>query len=86
MPKARPRNDSASITPVPTLPPQVAELLDKASLCQRLKISPRTVENMVKAGTFPPPVRVGKCVYWSEVAVCTWQRRLFAAQEAWSMY
>lgn len=57
--------------------------LDKASLCQRLALSPRTLENMVKAGEFPPPVRVGKFVYWSEVAVRKWQRILFAAQEAW---
>lgn len=60
-----------------------ASLLTKAHLCERLNISQRTIENMVKAGSFPPPVRVGKYVYWSEIAVRKWQERLFAAQETW---
>ncbi|AUN96330.1 DNA-binding protein [Pseudazoarcus pumilus] len=64
----------------------MAELVDKATLCERLNISARTVENMVSAGTFPPPVRVGKRVYWSEIAVRNWQRRMFAAQEAWTSH
>lgn len=59
------------------------QLLNKNAVCQRLSVSPRTLENMTKAGQFPYPVRVGKHVYWSEVAVSKWQRRLFAAQEAW---
>ena len=58
-------------------------LLSKDDLCTSLGISKRTIENMVRDGTFPPPVRLGKCVYWSEVAVHSWQRRLFAGQEAW---
>lgn len=77
---------ASTVAQMPMRAAQVGELLDKASLCERLNISPRTVENMVKAGTFPPPVRVGKFVYWSEVAVATWQRRLFAAQEAWTVH
>ena len=60
-------------------------LLTKANLCERLAISPRTLENMVKDGGFPPPVRMGKHVYWSETAVRKWQLRLFAAQESWEM-
>lgn len=63
---------------------QLAELLDKTTLCERLNISARTIENMVKDGSFPPPVRLGKYVYWSEAAVRAWQRRLFAAQESWT--
>lgn len=58
-------------------------LLSKEALCKSLGISKRTVENMCRDGSFPPPVRIGKCVYWSELAVQTWQRRLFAAQESW---
>ena len=70
MTQARISNDSNNITPMPARSPQqVSELLDKATLCARLNISARTVENMVKDGSFPPPVRVGKYVYWSEVAV-----------------
>ncbi|MBA9858626.1 helix-turn-helix domain-containing protein [Ralstonia insidiosa] len=74
---------AASDTPFPNA--QVVALLTKADLCERLNISPRTLENMVNAGTFPPSVRVGKYVYWSEIAVNTWQRRMFSAQEAWTL-
>lgn len=84
MPRARTSHDTNTVT-LPLPPQQVAELLNKASLCERLAVSPRTIENMVNAGAFPPPVRVGKHVYWSEVAVKAWQRRMFAAQEAWTM-
>ena len=58
-------------------------LLDKASVCLRLAISARTLENMVKADQFPAPVRAGKHVYWSELAVSQWLRLMFAGQEAW---
>ena len=60
-------------------------LLSKDDLCASLGISRRTIEKMVRDGTFPPPVRLGKCVYWSEVAVHSWRRRLFAGQEAWRL-
>lgn len=60
-----------------------AGLLDKARVCELLSLSPRALEYMVRDGTFPPPVRVGRKVYWSEIAVRRWQQRLFAAQEAW---
>ncbi|MGC8505006.1 MAG: helix-turn-helix transcriptional regulator [Acidithiobacillus sp.] len=60
-------------------------LLTKADLCDQLTISPRTLENMVKAGDFPPPVRIGKHVYWSQKAVTAWQQRLFSAQESWAL-
>lgn len=58
-------------------------LLDKKTVCARLGIAARTLENMVRDGQFPPPVRVGKHVFWSELAVRRWQKALFAAQEAW---
>ena len=50
---------------------------------QRLTIAPRTLENMVKHSQFPAGVRVGKRIYWSELAVRKWQLMLFAGQEAW---
>jgi predicted DNA-binding transcriptional regulator AlpA len=58
-------------------------LLDKATVCTQLAIAPRTLENMVKNSQFPAGVRVGKHVYWSELAVRKWQRLMFASQEAW---
>lgn len=63
----------------------IATLLCKAKLCDKLQVSERTLENMVKAGDFPPPVRVGKRVYWSEISVQNWQQKLFAAQESWKL-
>lgn len=62
---------------------QPAQQMKKDAVCNRLGISLRTLENMVKAKTFPPPVRIGKYVYWSEIAVARWQRGLFADQENW---
>ena len=55
-----------------------AAQLNKTQLLALLSISERTLENMVKARKFPPPVKVGKHVYWSEIAVRRWQERLFA--------
>jgi prophage regulatory protein len=39
---------------------------------------------MVKAGTFPPAVRLGKCAFWSETAVSKWHQLAFLAQENWT--
>ena len=64
----------------------VSTLLGKSQLCERLGLSERTIENMVKAGTFPPSVRIGKHVFWSEIAVTKWQQRMFAAQESWVLH
>lgn len=64
----------------------VAALLGKADLCEKLRISERSIENMVKAGTFPPPVRIGKRVFWSDRAIRKWQGELFASQESWSLH
>ncbi|MEO8837688.1 MAG: helix-turn-helix domain-containing protein [Herbaspirillum sp.] len=58
-------------------------LLRKDQLCERLSISERTLENMINGGLFPPPVRIGKRVYWSENAVRKWQESVFSAQESW---
>lgn len=58
-------------------------LLKKSDVCDRLALSLRTLEGMVKAGTFPPPVRMGKHVLWSQTAVESWRARMFGPQEAW---
>lgn len=58
-------------------------LLKKSQVCERLALSARTLESMVQAGKFPPPLRLGKCVYWSETAIAAWLARAFGAQEAW---
>ncbi|HQN65092.1 MAG TPA: helix-turn-helix domain-containing protein [Methylophilus sp.] len=61
----------------------LSELLSKADLCKMLSISPRGLEYLVKRNEFPPPVRIGKFVYWSRQAINKWQRRMFSEQEAW---
>jgi len=58
-------------------------LLKKADVIKRLDLSARALEVMVKAGTFPPPVRMGKFVFWSQLALENWMTRKFGPQEAW---
>lgn len=59
------------------------EILDKAGVCELLRISTRTLEQHVLSGIFPPPVRRGKSCYWSKRATTEWHLREFSAQEAW---
>ncbi|MEZ2741181.1 helix-turn-helix transcriptional regulator [Paenalcaligenes hominis] len=68
----------------PSTPTPIRKQYNKQQLCEMLSLSERTLENMVNAGSFPPPVRIGKYVYWSENAVLTWQQNLFFEQENWS--
>lgn len=74
---------SANITATTPVTPISASLLSKQSLMARLGISARTIENMVAAKKFPPGVRVGKYVYWTEGNVEKWQSRVFGVQQGW---
>ena len=58
-------------------------LLTKSDVCAKLSISLRTLESLVKRGSFPPPVRIGKYVYWSALAIQKWKALLFSDQERW---
>jgi predicted DNA-binding transcriptional regulator AlpA len=60
------------------------EMFNKSHVCEVLGISPRGLENMVKRNEFPPPVRVGKQVYWTQKSLDRWRQRLFGAQENWA--
>jgi len=62
---------------------QISSLRGKTEVCEQLRISPRALEMMIKQNLFPPPVRIGKCVYWSETAIQNWYRGRFDAQENW---
>jgi len=64
-------------------PVEAFQQFDKPGVCNLLGFSERTLENLVKAGGFPPPVRIGRKVYWTEAAVRRWQQRQFNMQEAW---
>lgn len=59
------------------------ETMNKEQVCTTLKIAPRTLEGWVKAGRFPPPVQIGKAVYWLDEAVQKWQVQTFKAQLEW---
>jgi predicted DNA-binding transcriptional regulator AlpA len=64
-------------------PNTVPVLLKKASVCERLSLSARTLESMVNNGEFPKGERLGKFVYWTETAIQQWVVRHFGPQEAW---
>lgn len=65
-------------------PTALPTLLNKAAVCTLLSCSPRCLEIMVKNDDFPPPVRLGKHVYWSELAVNRWLQEAFTRQETWN--
>lgn len=71
-------NAHDSTTATPTL-----VRLDKAEVAQRLGIGARTLDKLVADGRFPPGVRFGRFLYWSEQVVLKWQGTLFEAQMAW---
>ena len=49
------------------------KLLRKTQLLEIVGISESTLDRMVKAGRFPPPLRIGKrSVAWSEAEVREW--------------
>lgn len=58
-------------------------LLDKQQVAHALSISIRTIDNLVKSGNFPPGVRMGRFLYWSQRAIAAWRRNQFAGQERW---
>lgn len=64
-------------------PISLSSLLNKEALSRRLGVSVRTLEGLVAEGEFPPGVRVGRCLYWTEAAVQAWHQRIFAVQLAW---
>lgn len=59
------------------------QLLDKRTVCEQLKISPRCLENWVARAQFPRPVRIGRFNYWDSVAVERWIAMTFSAQRNW---
>jgi prophage regulatory protein len=62
------------------LPPK---LLTKVATCERLCVSDRTLEKLVRANRFPAPLRLGKQVLWAEQAVERWLEQELAEQLNW---
>ena len=59
------------------------KLLGKVEVQQLLNISDRTLEKMVLARQFPPPLRLGKTVRWAESVVHQWLASRLEPQMAW---
>lgn len=65
------------------LMPVAPKLINKSDVCQMLGVSDRTLEKLVAACQFPPPLRLGKRVAWSEEAVFRWLNMSVQAQLTW---
>lgn len=59
------------------------QLVKKSAVAERLGVSERTLEKLVRARHFPPPLRIGKNVVWADEAVEKWLVRALATQVAW---
>ena len=62
---------------------EVIYLISKADVAARLHLSERSLEKLVRAGKFPPPLRLGKKVHWVESVVTRWLAQAVQAQLAW---
>lgn len=60
-----------------------SKLVTKAAVCERLCVSERTLEKLVRARKFPAPLRLGKQVLWAEQAVECWLEQRLAPQLNW---
>lgn len=52
--------------------PASARLLRLPDVADRVALSPRMVQKMAAAGTFPQPLRIGRAVRWREADVTHW--------------
>ena len=59
------------------------KMMLKAEVCERLGVSDRTLEKMVRANEFPNPLRHGKWLRWSQEAVERWLRMALEPQLNW---
>lgn len=59
------------------------KLLNKVDVMEALGISDRTLEKLVKARQFPPPLRLGKNARWAEAVVLKWLELQLEPQTMW---
>ena len=83
--------NAKNISSLPTLdsltnrkPTIMLLLLNKETLCEKLGISPRCLDQWVSQKRFPAPQRIGKRSFWKEENVERWQHLLFAPQDQWT--
>ena len=58
-------------------------IVAKCEVTERLHISERTLEKLVRARRFPPPLRLGKLAMWDESVVAAWLDKAVAEQREW---
>lgn len=59
------------------------KLLSKLAVMDVLGISDRSLEKLVKARQFPPPLRLGKHARWAEDVVLKWLELQLEPQTKW---
>ncbi len=69
-------------SPVPSN--DAPDLLDKRALAAHIGFSVRRLEELVKAGDFPPGERVGRFLFWEKTVIGRWRDKTFAAQRFWA--
>lgn len=75
---------AVSTTPSTAAPAlQQADILEKEAVCAMLGMKKRCLEGLVLRKEFPPPVQLGRKVYWSRQAVEQWRNIKFAPQLVW---
>lgn len=57
--------------------------LTKKTVCERLNLSPRQLDNMISRDEFPRGVRDGKSHVWAEEVVERFDRERFQEQFDW---
>lgn len=63
--------------------PAAPKLLGKLDVMNLLGVSDRTLEKLVNARKFPPPLRLGKTVRWAEPKVHEWLLERLEPQMSW---
>lgn len=59
------------------------QLIFKSSVAERLGVSERTIEKLVVARKFPPPLKLGKNAMWASDVVERWLEQALAPQLSW---
>lgn len=73
-----------SATPSAAAPSlQQTDILEKEAVCAMLGMKKCCLEGLVPRREFPPPVQLGRKVYWSRQAVEQWCNIKFAPQLVW---
>ncbi len=61
-----------------------SQLIFKADVAQRLGVSERTIEKLVKAKRFPPALKLGKNAMWAANVVEHWLEQALVPQQTWT--